>query len=192
MRRILPLAILLALTAVAHADQIDDFVLTGNSHTVAFSLPAEFTISDLQHFVQVTSEQAVGSLDGVPGYGITATFFSGEEPGEVFQYSASSAAYPSTDQGGTLYGSPVGFSVVSQAGSGSSATTTFAFDPGTYNEYTFTSAVAAPNSSPLTPYTLTITPETTASAVPEPSTLALLATGSLGLFARLRRRHPRT
>ena len=40
------LASVLALPLAAHADTVDDFVLTGGGHTISYSLPASTTFMD--------------------------------------------------------------------------------------------------------------------------------------------------
>jgi PEP-CTERM motif len=164
------LASALTIPLTAHADAIDDFVLTGGSVDITFTLPAsppgnlfvcppptsgpiscqngsqtDFTASTLVTNNGVT---AMGSLDfatGRFGGGLTV--------------------------GGTRFLGPQLFLP-------DAATPTFLI--GTFNLSSF--------ANPLTDYTLTITPETTTAPTPEPSTFALLATGALGIVSAARRR----
>jgi len=165
----------------AYANGIDDFVLTGDGHTFRFSLPAT-GVAGVQngqvrgfYFPPSTSV----TVDGVGGYMSSALFrfdsftfpraefdFSNPNLGSSFKYA--------------LYGSQlIGYTLPEQFGG---LATVFychgSFDLATYDF----------NAGPIrTPFTLTITPEAFTSVTPEPATLALLATGSLGLLARLRR-----
>ncbi len=61
------LASILALPLTAHADTIDDFLLTGGGHTISYSLPATLTFpyGPSIEFVYAT---ATATIDGVPGY----------------------------------------------------------------------------------------------------------------------------
>jgi hypothetical protein len=163
MRSLLP-KLLVAATALpiaAHADTLDDFVLTDPiGDTIAFSLPASppvFGPSEPDQFetfpVLISfSPPYFGSkfLDGqlifystLAGGGLEVMFF---HPGGTTRF---------TDHGDLLY-------------SGTTAAPTFL--TGTFH---------------VGSDTLTITPET--APTPEPSTLALLVTGSLGALCLARR-----
>ncbi len=75
MRRIL-LPLLLAVFALplaAHADSIDNFVLTGNGDTVTFSLPATGSYTLHSHFDSF-SPSGPGTVNGVPAT-VTPTFY---------------------------------------------------------------------------------------------------------------------
>ena len=74
MRQLLPALLLFAastaLTPLAHADAIDDFVLTGDGHTFRFSLPAVTPAyvnrSGVSGFF--TPSISAATVDGVGGY----------------------------------------------------------------------------------------------------------------------------
>jgi hypothetical protein len=163
---ILPLA--------AHADAIDDFLITGNGNTITFSLPA----SPTDVFVPTGAGGVIAGFFPIPGPTVTINgitfpssqnleFFSGQlfyvggglnlvaAPGEIF-----------TLVGPVLY-------------SGSSYTPTFL--TGTFDLHQF-------QTFPSPDYTVTITPESTPPAVPEPSALLLFATGAAGLLWRATKR----
>ena len=183
MRKIVFPLVLLAsafvLPTTAHADAIDDFVMTGtfgNSNVITFSLPASppgntinncppgappqcipqyelsFNAEALVTTNGVTTDEGLTFLRGLAGGG----FYIGEPPQTSIKYI-----------GPTLY-----------VLNGEDPT----FVPGTYDLISF-------GSGPTLPYSLTITPETIA-PTPEPSTLALFGTGLAGLieFARTRKR----
>lgn len=168
---------------LAHADGIDDFVLTGDGHTFRFSLPAT-GVAGVQngqvrgfYFPPSTSV----TVDGAGGYMSSALFrfdsftfpraefnFSNPNLGSSFNYA--------------LYGSQlIGYTLPEQFGG---LATVFYFH-GTFDLATYDF-----NAGPIgiTPFTLTITPEASNTVTPEPTTLTLLATGSLGVLTSLRRR----
>jgi hypothetical protein len=170
MRNLLPKLLVLAaasLPVAAHADTIDDFVLTDPiGDTITFSLPASppvFGPSEPDQFetfpvLMSFSPPYFGSkfLDGqlifystLAGGGLEVMFF---HPGGTTQF---------TDHGDLLY-------------SGTTAAPTFL--TGTFH---------------VGSDTLTITPQAAPSSTPEPSTLILLATGTLGLFCLARQRRRR-
>lgn len=183
------LASVLALPLTAHADTVDDFVLTGGGHTISYSLPASTTFVDglsIEYFSAIANE----TIDGVPGYveggqydaipslSATLQLF---VPETIFGFSAiqfqgplltSYIIVPSTD--------PVNpFNVVAT------------FIPGAYDllgqGVSFYPSLT--NIGPPVPYTLTITPQTATATTPEPPSWALLATGIFGLlgFAAIKR-----
>ncbi len=158
---ILPLA--------AHADNIDDFLITGNGNTITFSLPA----SPTDVFVSTGAGGVIGGFSPIPAplvttNGVTTT--SGMEflSGNIFFVGAGIQLYGDdlTLVGQLLY-------------SGSAYTPTFL--TGTFDLHQF-------QAFPNVDYTLTITPESTPPAVPEPSALLLFATGAAGLLYRATKR----
>ena len=167
------LASALVLSLTAHADTIDNFVLTGNGLDVTFSLPASppgnestcptgiitsclpgsetaFTVSTL---VTTNGVSAMESIE-FPTFRFGGGLDIGLDPGRLFgdQLFTPDAANP-TFQIGT-------------------------FDLG---------AINPKGDPPVLDYSLSITPETTAQT-PEPSTLGLFGTGVLGLIGIARKR----
>jgi hypothetical protein len=70
MRKILFTALLASaslLSLAAHADTIDDFVLTGNGHTISYSLPATSAFPDFSLFNFFTESASI-TVDGIFGY----------------------------------------------------------------------------------------------------------------------------
>jgi hypothetical protein len=190
-KALFPLALLasaLALPLAAHADTIDDFVLTGNGESVTFSLPATTDGYILHAHFNSFFESAPGTIDGspvtlgalfyvpyfagllqgIPALGISSTpltSFPLDLYGDIpYTFNEVPAQFPNPSDEGTVY---------------------FTFVPGTYEL----------KDSPYTPglaYTLTITPETSTAATTEPTTLLLFATGlaagMIGLATRDRTR----
>jgi hypothetical protein len=176
MRKALFLLALLAsaftLPLAAHADTIDDFVITGGGNLITFSLPAsppgnlrtcptgiitsclpgsetDFSVSTLVTFDGVTTLESIDFPTGRFGGGLSLTQLRLFGNGELF---TPDAANPT-------------------------------FLIGSFN----LSAINPSGNPPIIAYDLTITPKTSA-ATPEPSSLALLATGALGLIAFTARR----
>ncbi len=185
------LAFAFALPTAAHADTLDDFVLTGNGHTYTFSLPSSGLAAGDSTFGITTRDflyqtAASATVDGAAGYTVTAVFFfySGYVGGHATE--GIDIDQPGSDVGAlsaALIGAPasVGYSVIPNE---PLMGPYLGFHiPGTYDRFTETYNQGYID----TPYTLTITPEATSSPIPEPSTLALLGTGSLALLSRLRR-----
>ena len=181
MRRfLLPLATLLALTPFAHADTFDDLTITGNGHVLTFTLPS--TSSMIEYYRQdniVFIGGNSGVIDGVAGQRVLAVFRLGSE-----RFYGSFSLSIGTD-GYNFFGDyPINATQVPYPDYPFPYydLVTANLIPGTYQLYTVDYTIGL-----QTPYTLTITPEA-ATATPEPSTLALLATGSLRLLTRMRRR----
>jgi len=176
----------LILPLAAHADTIDDFVLTGNGHTITYSLPATTSFRDYSLF-DFFAETAPTTIDGV------TIVEAGDYYSPFFPRVSLILGVPSS-----TFGSPqlylsgpmfINFDFVPA----SNPLPYLPFDvvptfiPGTYTLHQENNFLL-----PLDPpvlYTLTITPEASA-ATPEPSSVALLMTGVLGLigFAGIKRR----
>jgi len=184
------LASVLALPLAAHADTLDDFVLTGGGHTITYSLPSTFTFPD-DPSVEFFSATATGAtIDGVSGYTVPGQYdaipsqtgtLQLDVPESIFGYPSilfqgpqldSTAFVPSGDPNNPL-------NIVAT------------FLPGTYD---LIGAGQSPGSlgegNPVA-YTLTIAPQTATAMTPEPSSLVLLATGIFGLigFTAMKHRH---
>jgi hypothetical protein len=177
------LAFALSLPVAAHADTIDDFVLTGEGHTINYSLPNSAVVMDHPHGVFLIAS-APTTIDGVPGYIEGADYY-------IPRLNLPSVilSVPSSIDGGslTLWGENVlqvsQIIPVSDPSVSHPDDLLVAFVPGTYN-LTLFNPLGSPNPPPI--YTLTITAESV--ATPEPSSLALLTTGALGLIAFTARR----
>jgi hypothetical protein len=179
------LASALTLPLTAHADTIDDFVLTGNGETVTFSLPATGVYTLHLHFDSF-SASGTGIIDGAPGI-VGATFYV-----QYFEAvpQAPALTINSNPQSNipNLYGSiPYSWFVVPAQFPTPQDEGTFnvTFVPGTYQLQNTGLFFQPP--TPLQ-FTLTITPETSTAATPEPASLTLLATGALGITAFAARR----
>ena len=167
MRNLLPKLLVLAAAALpmaAHADTIDDFVLTDPiGDTIAFSLPASPPIFGPTSPFLFETFPVVLSFS--PPY-----FGSKNLDGQILFYSALGG-------GGlnVLISHPGGITAVLDHGdllySGTTADPTFL--TGTFH---------------VGSDTLTITPQAAPSSTPEPSTLILLATGTLGVLCLARQR----
>lgn len=181
------IASVLALPLAAHADAIDDFVLTGGGHTVSYSLPATTTFMDdpSLEFFYVTS---TATIDGVPGYSLTGGYdvipsilgtMQLFVPESTFGYPQILFQGPQLDTY-VLVPSNDPFNPFDIAAT---------FTPGTYSLIGNGVSSTSPERGPDVAYTLTITPETATAVTPEPPSLALLGIGALGLvgFAAIKR-----
>jgi hypothetical protein len=178
MRKIVFPLVLLASAFVqplaAHADTIDDFVLTGNGLDITFSLPAsppgnEMTCPPISPSCLPGSETAFNVSTIVTTNGVSS-LESLSFPTLRFGGGVSIGIDPGRLFGGVLF--------TPDAATPTFLTGTFDLD-----------AINPKGDPPVLDYVLTITPETTATT-PEPSTLALFGTGMVGLieFARTRKR----
>lgn len=149
-------------SAVAHADTVDDFVLTGNSHTETWSLPSPDPYPIVPYMAMIFFQTTV-TTDGVPS------------TQDVDFYESGGLGV------GTIFFGPPLYSLAG----GAPGYVDVTFRAGTYD---LSSYVLGSTGFAYAPFTLTITPEATTAAAPEPSTLALAATGLLGLVPVLRRR----
>jgi hypothetical protein len=183
---LLLLASVFALPLAAHANAIDDFVLTGGGHTITYSLPATTTFPEYSAF-DFFIASAPATIDGASGYDAFASYdlFLGEFPSIMLSVPESVFGFSTLDLDGLVVAS---FETVP-------ATDPFqdppynvvaTFIPGTYTFMGYESGYPVPIDS----FTLNITPETATAVTPEPPSLALLATGLLGFvgFAAMKRR----
>jgi hypothetical protein len=183
------LASAFVLPLAAHADTIVDFVLTGDGHTITYSLPASAVITDHPHGVTL-SASALTTIDGVPGYNESGTYYVQPGlPGLPSMVLTVPSSISNNDELIFFGEGPLQISEIipiSDPSSGHPDDLLVDFNPGTYTLQSVGLALQPFN--PPIDYTLTITPETTPPAVPEPSTLALFTTGVLGLGSLVRRR----
>lgn len=174
-----------AIPTAAHADAIDDFVLTGDGHTFRFSLPAVtpqyVNRSGVSGWFTPLIREA--TVDGVGGYtGSTLFHYIASTSGGDFLSFANPTLGSSF--GYDFYTRPLIYYTDGNDPNIFNLVNVF-FDLGSYDLYT---RDAYPDFAPSRHFTLTITPEASTSVTPEPATLTLLATGALGLLTSLRRR----
>lgn len=162
----LTLAAALALPLAAHADPMDNFVLTGGGQTLTYSLPA--TSSFIDHY-RFDSFYVGGILFYYSFFPITISFDTDLNLSGPQTYNTTSV--PASNPPGDYPDDVV-----------------ITFIPGTYAFQSSEIQLDPPN--PPISYTLTITPETTTATTPEPASLILLSTGIFGLIglATLKRR----
>jgi hypothetical protein len=171
MQRFLASAIVFAAALVlpiaAHADPIDDFVLTGGGQTQTFSLPATSYFIDHYRFDTFV-------VDDIEFYyvpiGLPITLYFSPDLILVGPQTYSFTTVPASNPPGDYPDDVV-----------------ITFIPGTY---AFQSSYLEqdPPNSPIS-YTLTITPETATATTPEPSSLVLLSTGIFGLLGLATLKH---
>lgn len=179
---ILLFASVLALPLVAHADTIDDFVLTGGGQTITYSLPATSSFPDFDLF-NFFLESAPTKVNGVSVGVVSGDYYiiplnPSFAPTLILNV-ADTAGNPTLILTGPQFFSYIGVPA-SNPPPYLQTDIVPTFIPGTYDLQDVGSPFSFP-SSPI-PYTLTITQETATATTPEPPSLALLATGALALM----------
>lgn len=171
----------------AHATGIVGLQFVGEGHTITFSLPDSTIIMDTFPFVPVLGAVAPTTIDGVSGYALVGTYYTkyslGEFPSIILYTPSSTLAGPLLLWGPIVLDDT--FIPISDPTSSHPGDLLVTFVPGTYSLERSTSGFYL---DPVAPYTLTITEES--SAAPEPASLVLFATGTLGVFGMMRRRRP--
>jgi hypothetical protein len=149
MRKILFTALLASaslLSLAAHADTIDDFVLTGNGHTISYSLPATSAFPDFSLFNFFTESASI-TVDGIFGYvehGDYYVILVGPS-GPLMTLGVPSAVFGTSE---LLFHGPAFFSVTTEPASNPPGYLPFdivpTFTPGTYELSSFTSLFGPP------------------------------------------------
>ncbi len=172
------------LSGAAYADTIDDFVLTGQGHTITFSAPGSTVIMDHPHIVSL-GDTVSATIDGVPGFAELATFFL-----PFLNPPSMTLTTPASIDGGQLqlYGEYLlNFTIVPIANP-----TPFYPDNIAITFLQGTHLLTEESlGGPPAAYVLTITQEAPTAAAPEPFSLILVSTGAasvLGLAGRRRDR----
>ncbi len=161
-----------ALPLTASADPVDYFTLTGNGNTYTWSLPANETYPAYPHLGYIVFPATV------------TTNGTAQTTGDIGFYTSAGIAGPDLYVPGindALYGQ-----WLANIGPGPTGYVSVTFDLGTFDltDEHFGPSFGPP--PPPTPYTLTVTQQ--AATTPEPSSLALLGTGILGVAGVLKRR----
>jgi hypothetical protein len=188
------LALLISVLIVplaAEADTIDDFVLTGDGHTISFSLPSAISSPDYSLFISFYAS-APTTIDGISGYSTTGQYFL-PNGGDTYLLSVPSSIFGESE---LYFGGPPGPPFISWSSVAASNPPPYqpddvvaTFIPGTYTLQSLADFGHTEFDPPVY-YTLMITPEGSATATPEPSSLILLVTGASGMigFAAFKRR----
>lgn len=163
---------------VAHASGIDDFVLVGEGHTITYSLPDSAVIMDHPHGVTLGAS-GPATIDGISGYTVSGLYYTRESiplglPDIVLSGLPSSIGGQLVFFGGSVLSDTV--IPISDPSPQHPDDLLVTFIPGTYDLVRSSTGFYF---DPIAPYTLTITEES--SAVPEPSSLILLATGAFAV-----------
>jgi PEP-CTERM motif len=168
-------AVLLAAASIlpltAHADTIDDFLLTGNGETITFSLPAS----------------PPGNLSTCPTGIISACLPGSQTDFSVFALVTNNGvtAMRGIDFPTEIFGGGLSLGLDPGRLTGDTLFTNNAAYP-TFRTGTFSLSQLSAGQPPYLDYSLTITPETSTVVTPEPSTFALFASGAFGLLALAR------
>jgi PEP-CTERM motif len=167
------LASAFTLPLTAHADTIDDFVITGGGNRITFSLPAS----------------PPGNLSTCPTGIITSCL-----PGSETDFTVSTlvtfdnvSALESIDFPTGRFGGGLSLPQIRLFGNGQLFTPDAATPTFLIGDFSL-SAINPSGNPPIITYDLTITPETSTAPTPEPASLTLLATGAGGILSLAARR----